>query len=197
MQQMMMAGLREPGGTSQSLWGYVGKATDTEFGGKTGTSNNHSDAWFVGVSPNMVCGAWVGGEYRSIHFRTGALGQGSRTALPICGYFLEAMLADPAFKQYHGKFEQPKDTDIAYDMYNCSSYYPSHVNDTLDNDSLSSIIEEEILLDEEGIVTDPQELKVNKSLDPTLNIEGEATAPNNEKKKKTKPTEQPVRYEDL
>ena len=84
MQQMLLGGLREPGGTSQSLWGYVGKYNDTEWGGKTGTSNNHSDAWFMGVSPKLVVGAWVGGEYRSIHFRTGALGQGSRTALPIC-----------------------------------------------------------------------------------------------------------------
>ena len=193
-----MAGLREPGGTSQSLWGYVGKANDTEFGGKTGTSNNHSDAWFIGMCPNLVCGAWVGGEYRSIHFRTGALGQGSRTALPICGYFLESMLNDPAFKKYHGKFGKPKDDDISNDMYSCASYYTSHYNDTLDNDSLSSIIEEEVLLDEDGLVTDPQELKVNPTLDPTLKVEGEATDPNsNGKKKKNKPTEQPVRYEDL
>ena len=87
VQQLLMGGMREPGGTSQSLWGYVGDYRDTDFGGKTGTSNNHSDAWFMGVSPKLVVGAWVGGEYRSIHFRTGALGQGSRTALPICGYF--------------------------------------------------------------------------------------------------------------
>jgi penicillin-binding protein 1A len=199
MQQMMMAGLREPGGTSQSLWGYVGKANDTEFGGKTGTSNNHSDAWFIGMCPNLVCGAWVGGEYRSIHFRTGALGQGSRTALPICGYFLEAMLNDPAFKHYHGKFGKAKDNDIAYDMYTCASYYASSHNDTLDNDSLSAIFEEEILLDEDGIITDPQELKVNKTPDPTLKIEGELNDPNDDKnkKKKNKPVEQPVKYEDL
>ena len=76
MQQMLQAGLRERGATSMSLWGYVRNFPDTEFGGKTGTSNNHSDAWFVGVSPNLVCGAWVGGEYRSIHFRTGAAGTG-------------------------------------------------------------------------------------------------------------------------
>ena len=80
MQQLLRGGMLEPGGTSQSLWGYVGDYKDTEFGGKTGTSNNHSDAWFMCVSPKLVCGAWVGGEYRCIHFRTGALGQGSRTA---------------------------------------------------------------------------------------------------------------------
>ncbi|MDY3877069.1 MAG: transglycosylase domain-containing protein, partial [Prevotella sp.] len=107
MQQLLKGGMLEPGGTSQSLWGYVGNFKDTEFGGKTGTSNNHSDAWFMCVSPKLVVGAWVGGEYRSIHFRTGALGQGSRTALPICGYFLESVLSDPAFAQYRAKFDKP------------------------------------------------------------------------------------------
>lgn len=136
MQQLLMGGMREPGGTSQSLWGYVGsgKALDTDFGGKTGTSNNHSDAWFMGVSPKMVVGAWVGGEYRCIHFRTGALGQGSRTALPICGYFLEALMNDPQFERYHGKFRKPTDSDISYGMYNCSSYRPTR-RDTTATDS--------------------------------------------------------------
>lgn len=136
MQQLLLGGLREPGGTSMSLWRYVRAYNDTEFGGKTGTSNNHSDAWFVGVSPKIVVGAWVGGEYRSIHFRTGALGQGSRTALPICGNFLESLLGDPAFKRYHGKFAKPTD-EIEYEMYNCSSYYRKKEN--LDSSLIDSI----------------------------------------------------------
>ena len=148
MQEMLKGGLTLPGGTSQSLWGYVGNANDCEWGGKTGTSNNHSDAWFMGVSPKLVVGAWVGGEYRCIHFRTGALGQGSRTALPICGYFLEALLKDPAFKQYHARFAKPKDADITPDMYDCNNYYNYLPNDTLMNDSLFD--EEEIMLDENG-----------------------------------------------
>ena len=143
-----MGGMREPGGTSQSLWGYVNGAPDTDFGGKTGTSNNHSDAWFMCVSPNIVAGAWVGGEYRSIHFRTGALGQGSRTALPICGYFLQSLMADPAFKKYHKRFNKPNDPDITSAMYTCSGYVPAKV-DTTETDSLTNI-EEEILLDENG-----------------------------------------------
>ena len=123
MQQMLMAGLRVPGGTSMSLWRYVRNFPDTEFGGKTGTSNNHSDAWFVGVSPKLICGAWVGGEYRAIHFRTGQLGQGSRTALPICGGFFESVLSDKHFTHYRGKFATPKDTDIRDFMYNCNGTY--------------------------------------------------------------------------
>lgn len=149
VQQLLLGGLREPGGTSQSLWGYVGKHSDTEWGGKTGTSNNHSDAWFMCISPKLVVGAWVGGEYRSIHFRTGALGQGSRTALPICGYFLQAVLDDPNFKQYHAMFGKPKDKDISSDMYNCPSYYQQARVDTTATDSLNSI-SEEIILDEFG-----------------------------------------------
>ena len=149
VQQLLLGSLKEPGGTSQSLWGYVGKNSDTEWGGKTGTSNNHSDAWFMCISPKLVVGAWVGGEYRSIHFRTGALGQGSRTALPICGYFLQAVLDDPNFKQYHGKFGKPKDKDITSDMYNCPSYYQQARVDTTATDSLNSI-SEEIILDEFG-----------------------------------------------
>jgi penicillin-binding protein 1A len=72
---------------------------DTEFGGKTGTSSNHSDAWFIGVTPKLVGGAWVGGEHRSIHFRTGSLGEGSKTALPFFGYFMEKVLADKSLSQ--------------------------------------------------------------------------------------------------
>lgn len=148
MQQMLMGGTREPGGTSMSLNGYVGNFRDTDWGGKTGTSNNHSDAWFMGVSPKLVVGAWVGGEYRCIHFRTGALGQGSRTALPICGYFLQSVLGDPAFAKYRTKFGKPKDDDITSAMYNCQSYYMREKNDSANTDSIR--VEEEIVLDENG-----------------------------------------------
>lgn len=149
MQQLLMGGLREPGGTSMSFGGYLGDSyKDTDWGGKTGTSNNHSDAWFIGVSPKLVVGAWVGGEYRCIHFRTGTLGQGSRTALPICGYFVQALLSDPNFKQYHAKFGKPKDDAILSSMYNCASYYSHSKRDTLQTDSIH--VEEEIMLDEEG-----------------------------------------------
>ena len=184
MQKMMMGGLREPGGTSMSLnhWVGVRKALDTEFGGKTGTSNNHSDAWFMCISPNIVCGAWVGGEYRCIHFRTGALGQGSKTALPICGYFLESLMNDPKFTQYHGKFKKPSEDDIVSSLYECSSYYV-HVRDTSDIDSLD-IMDDEIFLDEEG--------------NPIINEEKEerTTEPNSEKKSE-KVKEQTVTFDDL
>ena len=148
MQQLLMGGMREPGGTSMSFGGFVGKHRDTDWGGKTGTSNNHSDAWFMAVSPRLVVGAWVGGEYRCIHFRTGALGQGSRTALPLCGYFVEAVLNDPTFSRYHAKFGKPKDDAITYGMYNCASYVTRAKRDTLNTDSIA--IDDEIMLNEAG-----------------------------------------------
>jgi penicillin-binding protein 1A len=189
MQQMLQGGMREPGGTSQSLWGYVGDYRDTEFGGKTGTSNNHSDAWFMGVSPRLVVGAWVGGEYRCIHFRTGALGQGSRTALPICGYFLQSVFKDPAFKQYHAKFDRPKDPDITSNMYNCQSYVPRVRKDTTKVDSLAS---EEIILDENGnpIIKENEDENGDKKDGEKLQQEGNV-------ERHHKPAEQPVNLNDL
>ena len=183
MQQLLMGGLREPGGTSMSFGGYLGDSyKDTDWGGKTGTSNNHSDAWFMGVSPKLVVGAWVGGEYRCIHFRTGALGQGSRTALPICGYFVQALLSDPNFKQYHAKFGKPKDDAILSSMYNCASYYSHSKRDTLQTDSIH--VEEEIMLDEEG---NPIEHTKTSS---------DATEPK-EKEKHHAPTEETVSFDNL
>lgn len=127
MQQMLRGGLLESGGTSQALWRFNIFNSGTEFGGKTGTSSNHSDAWFVGVSPNLVGGAWVGGEYRSIHFRTGELGQGSRTALPVFGYFMEKVLADNNLKQYRAKFKTPGRNLTR--RWDCSDYLP-HISDS-------------------------------------------------------------------
>ena len=136
MQQLLEAGTHDAGGTSQSLNRYVRPYADRlDFGGKTGTSNNHSDAWFIGVTPALVGGAWVGGEYRSIHFRTGALGQGSRTALPIVGHFMEKVLADPSLaSRYLRKYGAPKE-DIEPSLYRVSYTPPAEPADSLDADS--------------------------------------------------------------
>ena len=157
VQQLLMGGMS---GTSSRLRSYVGyDVTDTDFGGKTGTSNNHSDAWFIGTTPKLVVGAWVGGEYRCIHFRTGELGQGNRTALPICGYFLKSVLDDPQFKQYHAKFTIPQDADLTSGMYGCGGYFKSPSDsDSLAVDSLGTVIDAEAVVDEFGnVVNQPQE----------------------------------------
>jgi len=130
MQKMLQAGMSEPGGTSMALWSYIHPhEKTTDFGGKTGTSNNHADAWYVGVTPGLVAGAWVGGEYRCIHFRTGELGQGSRTALPIFGYFIQSVLSNPQFKKYQQRFNSPKE-NVPGECYNCANYVPHAEADT-------------------------------------------------------------------
>lgn len=124
-----------------ALWTYIRQYDKTtDFGGKTGTSNNHSDAWYVGVTPGLVGGAWVGGEYRCIHFRTGALGQGSRTALPIFGYFMDSVLKDPQFKKYQQKFKKPTE-NIPSSCYQCA-YYVRHSELEVDSAAIDSMSDE-------------------------------------------------------
>ena len=161
VQQLLMGGMS---GTSSRLRGFVGyDVTDTDFGGKTGTSNNHSDAWFIGTTPKLVCGAWVGGEYRCIHFRTGELGQGNRTALPICGYFLQSVLKDERFKQYHAKFDKP--ADLSANDYSCGGYFKAPADsDSLSVDSLAVDGEKMVeAVDETGnIVSQPTHQNANQ-----------------------------------
>ena len=64
------------------------------MGGKTGTSQNHSDGWFVGFTPSLVSGVWVGGEDRSIHFDNMSAGQGANMALPIWAMYMQKVYAD-------------------------------------------------------------------------------------------------------
>jgi len=143
MTEMLKGGLTEPRGTSKALWSYDIFNYDTDFGGKTGTSSNHSDAWFVGVTPKLVAGAWVGGEHRSIHFRTGELGQGSRTALPIYAYFMEGVLKDKSLAQYRGRFPQKPKQEIQK-RYNCPNDYRPAPRDT---DSISTELTDSLLLE--------------------------------------------------
>ena len=137
MQKLLEAGVRDGGGTSQTLGGsaYLGRyGNQLDFGGKTGTSNNHSDAWFIGVTPGLVGGAWVGGEYRSIHFRSGRLGQGSRTALPIFGLFMKKVLEDESLKgKYMLKYPAPKE-DIEPSTYQGYFAPPAEEADSLSAD---------------------------------------------------------------
>ena len=65
-----------------------------ELAGKTGTTNNNSDAWFMGLTPQLVCGCWVGGDDRDIHFDTTSMGQGATMALPIFALFMKRVYAD-------------------------------------------------------------------------------------------------------
>jgi len=149
MTEMLKGGMTEPGGTSQALWSWDLFRYNTDFGGKTGTSSNHSDAWFVGVSPKLIGGAWVGGEHRSVHFRTGELGQGSRTALPIFGMFMEKVLKDESLKQYRAKFPTKPKEPITR-SYGCHTVLPP---DSIPSDT--SVVEGADVPEEVPVTTEP------------------------------------------
>ena len=143
MQTLLGAGMTDAGGTSQALasQNYIGQwfwNKRIDAGGKTGTSNSHADAWFVGVTPNLVGGAWVGGEYRQIHFRSGALGQGSKTALPIFGLFMKKVLSDGALApKYLARYRIPEGVNPA-DLQGAFQY---PVADTVRHDTISEASE--------------------------------------------------------
>lgn len=91
-----------------------------ELAGKTGTTNNHSDGWFIGVAPELVSGAWVGGEERSIHFKYITLGQGAVMALPIWAIYMQKVYADESLPYSEdSKFERPNNLSIET---NCETY---------------------------------------------------------------------------
>ena len=84
-----------------------------DIGGKTGTSNENRDAWFMCVTPTLVAGSWVGGEDQSVHFK--AQGEGSVMALPIVGEFLKKSYADPRLGlSRNAKFSRPEGW-VSYD----------------------------------------------------------------------------------
>ena len=95
------------GGTGNRLrWRYNLKG---EMGGKTGTTNNNSDGWFMSFTPELVAGCWVGGEERSIHFDRMAYGQGASMALPIHGLFYQKVYGDEDLNYTdNGRFDIPE-----------------------------------------------------------------------------------------
>ncbi len=105
------------------------------MGAKTGTTSNNSDGWFVGISNNLVVGAWVGGDDRSIHFRSTDLGEGAKTALPLVGRFLEKVYADPKFKSLQEPF--PKPEGIAKNYLDCGPSGDEEVVEESDSTSSS------------------------------------------------------------
>lgn len=91
-------------------------ALTAQMGGKTGTTNSNSDAWFMGFTPELVTATWVGGEEKPIHFNSGAVGQGASAALPIFGKFMKKIYADknlPYSQQI--RFEFPPDINLCED----------------------------------------------------------------------------------
>ena len=103
--------------------------------GKTGTTQNQSDGWFMGITPDLVTGIWVGADDRSVHFRSITLGQGANMALPIWALYMQKVYADPSLGVSQGDFEKPlRDLSIEFD---CEKF------DRQKNNGLGEIDEDE------------------------------------------------------
>lgn len=98
---------------------------DNEIGAKTGTTQNYSDGWFVGVTKDIAAGVWVGGDDRSIHFRNIGLGQGARMAMPIWEKFMTKVYADEDLAITKGPFKKPSNLSIEI---NCDTYNNQQYN---------------------------------------------------------------------
>lgn len=153
MMYMLRGGMEEPGGTSQALWEWDLFKKGNQIAGKTGTSSEYVDGWYMGLTKDLVTGVWVGCDERSVHFRRSSTGEGSKTALPIFGRFMEKVYRDPATGITPGPF--PKAGVEITREYNCVTPRPVAVDtaavDTTLTDSLvlDSFIEPEILPEEE------------------------------------------------
>lgn len=124
---MLMKGVVEAG-TGVSIR-YTYKLTNP-IAGKTGTTQNQSDGWFMGVTPYLVTGVWVGCEDRSIHFRTITQGQGAHMALPIWATYMQKVYADKSLGVKKDDFEKPaKALSVEVD---CAKYEKEHKNDNKD-----------------------------------------------------------------
>ena len=131
MLYMFRGGMEEPGGTSQALWEWDLFKKNNQIGGKTGTSSDYVDAWYMGITKDLVTGVWVGCDERTAHFKNGEQGEGSRTALPIFAKFMEKVYKDPNSGYTYGPF--PKPTVEITRTYNCPTPRPRV--DTLETDS--------------------------------------------------------------
>ncbi|MDX2246437.1 MAG: transglycosylase domain-containing protein [Bacteroidia bacterium] len=116
---MLRGSVEESGGTSRRLYNY-GICNNNEVGGKTGTSTNYADGWYVGITPALVTGVWVGAENMKIHFEN-ANGQGGRTALPIFGQYMQMVYSNSKTGIKRGKFTVPEDYDVNLECSKTSS----------------------------------------------------------------------------
>ncbi|MFA5781261.1 MAG: PBP1A family penicillin-binding protein [Bacteroidales bacterium] len=118
---MLMKGVVESGTGARIRFTY--KLTNP-IAGKTGTTQNNSDGWFMGITPSLVTGVWVGCEDRSVHFRSTALGQGAHMALPIWAKYMIKVYADKSLGIKKDDFERPaKELSVEVD---CDKYEAKH-----------------------------------------------------------------------
>ncbi len=116
MTYMLQGAVQEPGGTAEGLK-RTSLVNGNEIGAKTGTTSNYSDGWFMGVTQKIVAGVWVGGDDRSIHFRSLALGQGAKMAMPAYAKFMEKVYGDQSLAiEGYRKMSFTKPENFAFDL---------------------------------------------------------------------------------
>lgn len=118
MVQLMQGVVQHGTGTALRTAKYK---LNNQIAGKTGTTQHNADGWFMGLTPDLVAGAWVGGEDRSIHFNSIADGQGATMALPIWGRFFRKVYDDKKLKVGKGDFPRPKNLNPNLEI-DCSKY---------------------------------------------------------------------------
>ena len=133
MLYMFRGSMEEPRGTSQALWEWDLFKKGNQIGGKTGTSSDYVDAWYMGITKDLVTGVWIGCDERTAHFKNGEQGEGSRTALPLFAKFMEKVYKDPLSGYTYGPFPKAK-VEITR-TYNCPT--PRPPVDTVSTDSVS------------------------------------------------------------
>ncbi|MBR3989102.1 MAG: penicillin-binding protein, partial [Bacteroidales bacterium] len=125
----MMQGVVD-GGTGGRLRGRYG--LKGQIAGKTGTTNDNSDGWFIGYTPSITAGVWVGAEDRYVHFTSTALGQGANMALPIWGIWMKKVLSDPPLgisetdvfpEHLKGSWCTPMDEETTPEKTDLENYY--------------------------------------------------------------------------
>ena len=105
------------GGSGDNRWTGYPYQFKNPIAGKTGTTQNQSDGWFMGMVPNLVTGVWVGCEDRSARFKSITYGQGATAALPVWAYFMKLCYADPGLKVSKEDFNRPPNLSIKVDCY--------------------------------------------------------------------------------
>jgi penicillin-binding protein 1A len=113
----MLKGVIQEGTGTRLTWKY---GLNNPIGGKTGTTNDNSDGWFIGITPQLVTGVWTGCEDRDIHFHSTRMGEGANSALPIFALYMQKVYANPALGiKKNVDFVKPDKVDIVTD---CTVY---------------------------------------------------------------------------
>lgn len=140
----MMRGVADFGTAKRLRYRYK---LEGQIAGKTGTTNNQADAWFIGYTPQILAGSWVGCDDRYLRFGSEALGQGAAAALPIWAYFMQKVYADPSLGiRPDAQFVAPEnfnECDVMIDPGSSPAYYPGAGTTDLESEHAPTVPEDE------------------------------------------------------